>query len=96
MKGEVARGALLTAITGALVLAVAPQAQPPAFALRAMAGQARQPGSAATPTSQPPGGRGRGAVTSPRNAYPDRPPGDPAAIERGKAPTLADFGRKLG
>ena len=35
---------------------------------------------------QPPGGRGRGAtITSPRNAYPDRPPGDPAAIERGKA-----------
>src|SRR5438552_5227288 len=34
----------------------------------------------------PPGGRGRGAtITSPRNAYPDRPPGDPAAIERGKA-----------
>jgi len=35
---------------------------------------------------QPPGGRGRGStITSPRNAYPDRPPGDPAAIERGKA-----------
>src|SRR6267142_2873003 len=30
------------------------------------------------------GGRG-GTITSPRNAYPDRPPGDPAAIERGKA-----------
>jgi mono/diheme cytochrome c family protein len=30
------------------------------------------------------GGRG-GAITSRRNAYPDRPPGDPAAIERGKA-----------
>ena len=29
------------------------------------------------------GGRGRGS--SPRTAYPDRPPGDPAAIERGKA-----------
>ena len=38
--------------------------------------------------AQPPQGgvRGRGtAVTSPRNAYPDRPPGDPASIERGKA-----------
>ena len=38
---------------------------------------------------QPPptGGRGggRGAITSPRNAYPDRPPEDPAAIDRGKA-----------
>ena len=30
------------------------------------------------------GGRGQ-TVTSPRNAYPDRPAGDPAAIERGKA-----------
>jgi len=39
-------------------------------------------GSAA---AQPPAGRGRAAVTSPRNAYPDRPPGDPAAIERGRA-----------
>jgi mono/diheme cytochrome c family protein len=28
---------------------------------------------------------GRGAITSPRNAYPDRRPDDPAAIERGKA-----------
>jgi len=37
--------------------------------------------------AQPGGGRGRGAVvvTSPRNAYPDRPPEDPAAVERGKA-----------
>jgi cytochrome c oxidase cbb3-type subunit III len=35
--------------------------------------------------AQPPGGRGRGTITSPRNAYPDRLPGDPAAIERGKA-----------
>src|SRR4051794_16979183 len=40
--------------------------------------------SAQTPR-QPPGGRGRGAITSPRDAYPDRPSGDPAAIERGKA-----------
>src|SRR6266851_1998593 len=32
------------------------------------------------------GGRGgRGAAITPRTAYPDRPPGDPAAIERGKA-----------
>jgi cytochrome c oxidase cbb3-type subunit 3 len=29
--------------------------------------------------------QGRGVITSPRNAYPDREPGDPAAIERGKA-----------
>ena len=38
---------------------------------------------------QPPPGGGRGgrggAITSPRNAYPDRPPGDPAAVARGKA-----------
>jgi len=33
----------------------------------------------------PPGGRGRGPVTSPRNAYPERPPADPASLERGKA-----------
>ena len=30
------------------------------------------------------GGRG-GGITSPRNAYPDRPPADPAAVERGRA-----------
>src|SRR5690242_10814395 len=51
-----------------------------AFALAAsffvVAVQAQQP---------PPGGRGRGPVTSPRNAYPERPPADPAALERGKA-----------
>src|SRR5262245_2587067 len=36
--------------------------------------------------AQPPQGRGgRGQITSPRNAYPDRTPGDPAAIERGRA-----------
>jgi cytochrome c oxidase cbb3-type subunit 3 len=37
--------------------------------------------------AQPPQGRGggRGQITSPRNAYPDRPPGDPAAIERGRS-----------
>src|SRR5262245_4649436 len=38
---------------------------------------------------QPPPGGGRGgrggAITSPRNAYPDRPESDPAAVERGKA-----------
>src|SRR4051812_9454896 len=35
----------------------------------------------------PPGGRGRGGtvISSPRNAYPERPPEDPAAVERGKA-----------
>jgi cytochrome c oxidase cbb3-type subunit III len=41
--------------------------------------------AAQAPAQPPPGGRGRGAITSPQNAYPDRPPGDPAAIERGKA-----------
>jgi mono/diheme cytochrome c family protein len=30
-------------------------------------------------------GGGRGVITSPRNAYPDRPPDDPASIARGKA-----------
>jgi mono/diheme cytochrome c family protein len=41
--------------------------------------------------AQPPapqgGGRGRGGavIQSPRDAYPARPPGDPASIERGKA-----------
>lgn len=37
--------------------------------------------------AQPPQGRGggRGQITSPRNAYPDRPPADPAAVERGRA-----------
>src|SRR5438876_10001305 len=47
-----------------------------AFFVEALSGQAPR---------QPPGGRGRGAITSPRDAYPTRPPGDPAAIERGKA-----------
>ncbi|HZR25635.1 MAG TPA: cytochrome c [Vicinamibacterales bacterium] len=36
------------------------------------------------PTPQGRGG-GRGQITSPRNAYPDRPPADPAAVERGRA-----------
>ncbi len=36
--------------------------------------------------AQPPQGQGRGTVvTSPRNAYPPRPPDDPAAVERGRA-----------
>src|SRR5262245_29732155 len=42
----------------------------------------------AQPPQPPPGGgrgRGGGQITSPRNAYPDRPEGDPAAIARGKA-----------
>src|SRR3954468_2110036 len=44
----------------------------------------------AQPPQQPPpgggrGGRGAGQITSPRNAYPDRPPGDPEAIARGKS-----------
>src|SRR5438876_1952818 len=47
-----------------------------AFFVEALSGQAPR---------QPPGGRGRGAITSPRDAYPTRPPGDPAAIERGRA-----------
>jgi cytochrome c oxidase cbb3-type subunit 3 len=37
-------------------------------------------------SAQPPQGRGRGTVvTSPRNAYPDRSPAEPAAVERGRA-----------
>src|SRR5499426_1446516 len=41
----------------------------------------------AQPPQPPPGGGrgGRGAITSPRNAYPERPAGDPTAIARGKA-----------
>src|SRR5437773_9047942 len=45
--------------------------------------------AAVTIEAQPPtqgGGRGgRGAAITPRTAYPERPPGDPAAIERGRA-----------
>jgi len=45
-----------------------------------------QPSPSAPQGPQGGGGRGRGGVvTSPRNAYPDRAPGDPAAIERGRA-----------
>ena len=48
-----------------------------AFAvLFVLTGHAQQP--------PPGGGRGGATITSPRNAYPDRLPGDPAAIERGK------------
>ena len=39
-------------------------------------------------SAQGPQGRGRGrgtVVTSPRNAYPDRPAADPAVVERGRA-----------
>src|SRR3989454_1547587 len=50
-----------------------------AFAFFVLTLQAQQP-----PPGGGRGGRG-GTITSPRNAYPDRPPGDPAAIERGKA-----------
>lgn len=42
----------------------------------------------AQPPQQPPGGGrgGRGGqITSPRNAYPDRPQGDPESIARGKS-----------
>src|SRR6266849_1761294 len=45
--------------------------------------------AAVTAAAQPPaqgGGRGgRGAAITPRTAYPERPAGDPAAIDRGKA-----------
>src|SRR5712692_7105948 len=41
--------------------------------------------AAAQPPAQGRGRGGRGAAITPRTAYPDRPPGDPAAIERGKA-----------
>jgi len=69
---------LLIAGGVALGFAAAPQAQPPGVAVRATTAQAGQARG-----GQPPGGRG--PVTSPRNAYPERPAGDPAAIERGRA-----------
>lgn len=65
----------LTLTTSASVLALAVAAAPFGRSLRA-----QQP--AQTPGGQ---GGGRGAITSPRNAYPDRPPDDPAAVARGKA-----------
>src|SRR5204863_1503970 len=41
---------------------------------------------AVTAQAQPPAGRGRGAPPAQRRQdYPQRPPGDPAAIDRGKA-----------
>lgn len=48
---------------------------------------AAQPPASPAPQGPPTqgGGRGRGAAITPRTAYPERPPGDPAAIERGKA-----------
>ena len=54
-----------------VVAAAVVSAQPPSPPASAGQGQGR-------------GGRG-GQISSPRNAYPDRPPGDPAAIERGRA-----------
>ena len=44
-----------------------------------------QPASPPPSGGEPRQGGGRGPITSPRNAYPDRPPDDPAAVERGKA-----------
>jgi mono/diheme cytochrome c family protein len=44
---------------------------------------AQPPSPPASPTQG--GGRGRGVAITPRTAYPERAPGDPAAIERGKA-----------
>ena len=41
--------------------------------------------SPAAPAGQGAGGQGGTVVTSPRNAYPARPAGDPAAVERGRA-----------
>jgi len=62
------------------------------FAAAVMAGVAAVSAAPQQPPSPPAsagqGGRGAGrggAITSPRNAYPDRPAGDPAAIERGRA-----------
>ena len=51
--------------------------------------EAQPPSPPASARQGPPtqgGGRGgRGAAITPRTAYPERPPGDPVAIERGKA-----------
>ena len=38
-----------------------------------------------SPNQTPIPGGGRGGVNNPRTAYPDRPPGDPAAVERGQS-----------
>ncbi|HEY7288266.1 MAG TPA: cytochrome c [Vicinamibacterales bacterium] len=51
----------------------------------AVAAIAAQPNAAQQPTTASGQGGGRGVITSPRDAYPTRPPDDPAAIERGKA-----------
>jgi mono/diheme cytochrome c family protein len=50
-----------------------------------LGGLATQPAAAPLPGGQERQGGGRSPITSPRNAYPDRPPDDPAAVERGKA-----------
>ena len=59
------------------------------FVVAAVTIAAQPPSPPASAPQGPPaqgGGRGgRGAAITPRTAYPDRPPGDPAAIERGKA-----------
>src|SRR5919201_4752433 len=69
MKGARMRFSAVFAVSALLIVATL-RAQPPS----------------PSPQSGQGGGRGRGAVvTSPRNAYPERPPGDPAAIERGRA-----------
>jgi cytochrome c oxidase cbb3-type subunit 3 len=73
---------LLRAVIIVLVATLTLTAQQPPLPT-ASANQAA-PAGQTQPT--PPGGRGgRGVVTSPRNAYPDRPPADPAAVERGQA-----------
>src|SRR6516225_7533971 len=50
-----------------------------------LGGVAAQPASAPLSGGQGQQGGGRGPITSPRNAYPERLPDDPAAVERGKA-----------
>lgn|SRR6516225_8064255 len=62
-------------ITSASVLAI----------LLWLGGVAAQPASAPLSGGQGQQGGGRGPITSPRNAYPERLPDDPAAVERGKA-----------
>ncbi len=46
---------------------------------------AAQPPAGQAPSAGPGGGRGRGVISSPRDAYPERPPADLAAVERGRA-----------
>src|SRR5438552_5527557 len=38
-----------------------------------------------SPSQTPVPGGGRGGVNNPRTAYPDRPPADPVAVERGQS-----------